>query len=128
MTPVVVDASALAAVAFQESGWEDVLARLDGQSLHAPPLLGFELASVACKKIARQPRDASKIVQALVEALGPLSGITWHDVPPVEAVLIGRAAGITPYDASYLWLAGWLGADLVTLDRRLARASDALHP
>jgi predicted nucleic acid-binding protein len=31
-----------------------------------------------------------------------------------------RLTGLTAYDASYLWLAGWLEADLVTLDRRLA--------
>jgi predicted nucleic acid-binding protein len=30
------------------------------------------------------------------------------------------------YDASYVWLAASLGADLVTLDTRLARAVDAL--
>jgi predicted nucleic acid-binding protein len=30
---------------------------------------------------------------------------------------------VTAYDASYLWLAGFLGADLVTLDDRLAAAA-----
>jgi len=35
-------------------------------------------------------------------------------------VLLALRTGLTPYDASYLWLAGYLGADLVTLDERLA--------
>ena len=37
--------------------------------------------------------------------------------------LLAKATGMTGYDASYLWLAGILGADLVTLDKKLAAAS-----
>ncbi len=44
------------------------------------------------------------------------------DVDHADAVLIARATGLTAYDASYLWLAGHLGAELVTLDARLAAA------
>ncbi|HZT90151.1 MAG TPA: type II toxin-antitoxin system VapC family toxin [Stellaceae bacterium] len=35
---------------------------------------------------------------------------------------LAEAAGLTAYDASYLWLARALGAELVTLDRKLAAA------
>ena len=52
-------------------------------------------------------------------------GIAWHDPDPTDLLLLANATGLTPYDASYLWLAGFLGADLVTLDRRLAPAHDA---
>ena len=41
-------------------------------------------------------------------------------------MLLARATATTSYDASYLWLAAYLGADLVTLDKRLAAAVDAL--
>ena len=37
-----------------------------------------------------------------------------------DAVLVlALATGLTAYDASYLWLSRHLGAELVTLDRRL---------
>ena len=41
-----------------------------------------------------------------------------------DAVLdLALATGLTAYDASYLWLSSHLGAELVTLDRQLARMS-----
>lgn len=43
-----------------------------------------------------------------------------------EVINVARAANLTAYDASYLWLARKLGAELVTLDRRLASASASL--
>jgi predicted nucleic acid-binding protein len=45
------------------------------------------------------------------------------DVNLTDVVLIAKATGLTPYDASYLWLAASLGADLLTLDKRLIAAS-----
>ena len=36
---------------------------------------------------------------------------------------LAEATGLTAYDASYLWLARELEAELVTLDRKLAAAS-----
>lgn len=45
----------------------------------------------------------------------------------MTAVLtLAVATGLTPYDASYLWLARRLGLPLVTLDQTLARAADAV--
>ncbi|MBV9740236.1 MAG: type II toxin-antitoxin system VapC family toxin [Hyphomicrobiales bacterium] len=35
---------------------------------------------------------------------------------------LAESAGLTAYDASYLWLARALGAELVTLDRKLTAA------
>ncbi len=126
MRRVVVDASALAAVVFGEPGGADVSRRLEGAEVAAPTLLRFELANTAWKKARRQPKDAPAIVAALTLALEPDWGIAWHDVQPGDVVLVAQATGLTAYDASYLWLAGSLGADLVTLDTKLVAASASL--
>lgn len=120
MTLTVVDASALGAVTFQEPGFEQIAARLHGATIVAPHLLKFELANVALVKTRRQPAQAARFVRALAEVLSDRAGIAWHDVNPSDAALLALATGLTVYDASYLLLAGTLGADLVTLDRELA--------
>jgi predicted nucleic acid-binding protein len=123
---LVVDASAFAAFVFQEPEAGAIATRLNGASLFAPTLLAFELASVARKKMRAQPARASRILMALATALEERWGIAWCDVDPIEAVLVANATGLTTYDAAYLWLAGSLGADLVTLDARLASAGTPL--
>lgn len=126
MTRIVVDASALAALVFQEPEGDAVRQRLDGAAVFAPELLRFELANTAWKKIRRQPADAAKVLTALSLVLDDKSSLIWQDVDARDVVLLAHATGTTAYDASYLWLAASLGADLVTLDTRLARAVDAL--
>jgi predicted nucleic acid-binding protein len=119
VTPVVVDASALAAVAFREPGFERVAARLHGVPVFAPTLLKYELASVARTKARRHPREATLFFAALAEVTQMRSGIVWQDISPSDVALIAHVTGLSAYDASYVWLAGSLGADLVTLDERL---------
>jgi predicted nucleic acid-binding protein len=119
---LVIDASAFAAVIFGEPGGDAIWPRLRGATLFAPTLLPFELASVARKKMRRAPADASRILLALATALEPRWGIVWREVDAVDVLIIANATGLTTYDASYLWLAGSLGAELVTLDGRLAAA------
>ena len=123
MNRVVADASALAALTFQEPGVDEVKLRLMGAQVFAPRLLQFEMANVAWKRIRREPEDALATMTLLQAALGEGSGIEWMDVNVTDVVLIAQATGLTAYDASYLWLAASLGADLVTLDKRLAAAS-----
>jgi len=127
VTPVVVDASALAAVVFGEPHAEAVVARLDGATVFAPALLKFESINTAWKKVRRQPGDAVKIVTALSMALSDTANIIWRDVDPSGVALAAYATGLTAHDASYLWLAGSLGADLVRLDARVATASALLE-
>lgn len=126
MTPVVVDASVVAAIVFREPEGAALGAKLDGAPVFAPSLLKFELASVARKKLRTNPDKADAIVRALTNALDPRSGISWRDVNHADVILLAQATGLSTYDASYLWLAGVLEANLVTLDERLALASDAL--
>lgn len=127
MNRVVVDASAFAAMVFQEPAGELVRDRLDGALVFAPELLKFELANTAWKKARRHPEQAAKILSALALGLDARWRIAWHEVSPVDVALIAHASGLTAYDASYLWLAGFLGADLVTLDRQLAKASEQMQ-
>lgn len=126
MKRVVVDASALAAFVFQEPEGEAIRDRLADATVFAPALLRYELANTALKKARQQPGDAARILAALAIALDDTSGLVWQDVDARDVVLLAQAANLTAYDASYLWLAAALGADLVTLDRRLGKALDVL--
>ena len=120
MPASVVDASAVGALLFGEPSGEKVATILEEKDLVAPTLLPYEIASICSKKIAAHPGDERMLLEAL--ALLPALNVALHAVPPAEAVAIARRRKLTAYDASYLWLAGELGANLVTLDDRLARA------
>jgi len=125
MRRAVVDASVLASVAFGEPQAEHWLRALEGAVLHAPSLLRYELANTARKKCRAYPERARDIITALSLTLDPRRGIVFHDPNPMDLVLLANATGLSSYDASYLWLAGFLGADLLTADRELAAAHDA---
>ncbi len=125
MRSVVVDASALGALAFGEPRAAEVARRLDGAVVHAPTLLAYELANIAWKKSRRDARLAPAICRALDVTIGDCAGIVWHPVSHADAVLIALATGLTAYDSAYLWLAGFLGAELLTFDERLAAAVPA---
>ena len=49
--------------------------------------------------------------------------IETREIDHLETLALSERLGLTTYDASYLWLAQHLGAELVTLDRQLARAA-----
>lgn len=117
----VVDASAVVAVLFDEPRGDEVAQRLAGAPLAAPSLLSFELANVCAMKGRRHPEDRDALLQAL-----RLRGRLGVEEVPVDAGEVAELAletGLTAYDASYLWLARQLGAELVTLDKALAAAA-----
>ncbi|MFQ5954208.1 MAG: type II toxin-antitoxin system VapC family toxin [Kiloniellales bacterium] len=116
----VVDASALGALLFGEPDGERIAARLEGTSLVAPSLLPFEVANVCLTKIRHHP----DLRDGLVNAFGLLERmeIVEVEIDHAEALLLAEKAVLTVYDASYLWLAETLGAELVTLDTRLEAA------
>jgi predicted nucleic acid-binding protein len=124
MRRVVVDTSVLAAVTFGEPAAEVWSPRIEGAELYAPTLLRYEMANVAHKRCRAHPHLVREILEALDRALDPGFGITLMDPNPMDVVVLSNATGLSPYDASYLWLAGFLGADLVTRDRALAAAVD----
>jgi predicted nucleic acid-binding protein len=116
----VVDASALAALLFAEPEAEAIAERLEGARLAAPSLLDFELANVCLIKMRRQPsqREALRAAFRLAHRLRVETVAVDH----AATLDLAEATGLTAYDASYLWLARALGAELVTLDRKLAAA------
>jgi predicted nucleic acid-binding protein len=117
----VLDASALAALVFAEPEAEAIAGRLEGARLAAPSLLDFELANVCLTKMRREPnqRNALRAAFGLAHSLRVETVAVDHGA----ALDLAEAAGLSAYDASYLWLARALGAELVTLDRKLAAAS-----
>ncbi|MGY4707421.1 type II toxin-antitoxin system VapC family toxin [Candidatus Bipolaricaulota sp. J31] len=118
MAAKVVDASVLGALIFGEPRAEEALSLLKGAELYAPPLLAYELASVARKKALRYPQIKEKIFHAL--EIGLSLEINWTEVDHVEVLRLALDTGLTTYDASYLYLARSLGLPLVTFDERLA--------
>ena len=118
----VVDASAIAAILFQEPEAAAIVRQLDGYELVAPALLDFELSNVCLTKLRRHPdrRDAL------------LAGFRWRarlaieirNVDHESVLSLAVQTRLSSYDASYMFLARHLGAVLVTLDRRLAQAAE----
>jgi len=117
----VVDASALAALLFGEPEAEAVAGRLDGARLVAPSLLAFELANVCLMKCRRHPKRRKALLAAF--RLRGRLGVEEIAVDHASALELALKTGLTVYDASYLWLAQQLGAELLTLDKELGRAA-----
>ncbi len=120
----VVDASALAALLFGEPEAEHVAAELAASRLVAPALLGFELANVCLIKCRRHP-DQDRMLKSAF-ALRARMRVDEIAIDHDEILALASAAGLTAYDASYLWLARRLGAELVTLDQKLGKAAASL--
>ena len=119
MPAKVVDASVLAALAFQEKRADEARELLRESDLYAPDLLPYELANTAVKKIRAHPEHADVISGALANVL--LMQINLFPVRPGRIVEIALRSGLSAYDAAYLCLAEELGHPLVTFDERLAR-------
>ena len=122
MTAKVVDASALAAIAFEEAEAGEILRRLNGHELHAPALLNFELANTCLKKLKREPAASRETILGQHNYAQHLP-VKMHEINFEELVPLAERHKLTAYDASYLWLARSLGAELVTLDDKLQKAA-----
>lgn len=121
MPVTVVDASAIAAVLFDEPEGAPIAASVTGK-LVAPTLLRYELASVCTTKLIRQPAHAREISarhRLLSQLAIDYAEPDWDQLPP-----LARRWALSAYDAAYLQLALALKAPLLTLDARLAAAWD----
>lgn len=123
--PVVVDASAIAAVILLEPEGPTIRAHCEGETLLAPHLLDYELANAVRTRIRKHPDD-EVAARALSFGLSKII-IERISVRPSDMLELSLRTGLTPYDAAYLWLALHRDAELVTLDRELARADRALR-
>ena len=124
MTARVVDASALGALVFGEPAAAAIAARLGRSPLAAPSLIRYELANVCLKKIKAHPSLEGKLLEAF--ELGSRIAMQLTDVDHGEAIQLARSAGLSACDASYLWLAHRLKAELVTLDNKMKEAAARL--
>lgn len=118
---IVVDASAIGAMMFDEPEGPTLAAHLEGETLLAPGLLDYELMNLAVKKARRRPDLIEAIAVSLVTALA--LRIDRVDVPGPDVFALAASSGLTAYDASYLWLARSRDVELVTLDAALMRLS-----
>lgn len=125
MTDKVVDASAVVALLFNELTRDAVALRLRDASLHAPDLLGFEVANACVKKMQAYPSERGILLQAFASFFE--LDIELEPVDLSEAIVLAHGAKLSLYDASYLWLARAHDAELVTLDEKLARAHRSLQ-
>jgi predicted nucleic acid-binding protein len=120
----VIDASALAAIVFDEPAGDIVARQIENCELVAPSLLAYEMANVCWIKLRRNPHQRRALLDAL---LTPGLAPETLDVDHRAVVELAAQTGLTTYDASYLWLAQDLGIELVTLDRQLAAAAEAFR-
>jgi predicted nucleic acid-binding protein len=125
VTDKVVDASAIVALIFDELMSDEIQRRVRHATLRAPNLIGFEVANACLKKIRAAPGDRETLLEAL-SLLDALS-ISRETVDLKGAVVLAEQTKLSLYDASYLWLARELDAELVTLDEKLARADENLR-
>ncbi|HLE66037.1 MAG TPA: type II toxin-antitoxin system VapC family toxin [Burkholderiales bacterium] len=118
MSVTVVDASAVAAVVFEEPEAAPLVAAVRGKLL-APSLIRYELANLCLAKLRQASADAAvtlKRYRLLRDLDLRTTEPDWHALPE----LAGRW-GLSAYDAAYLDVALRERLPLVTLDARLAR-------
>jgi predicted nucleic acid-binding protein len=121
----VVDASALIAIMFAEPEAQGIALRLEGAGLVAPVLLRFEIVNACLTRLRRHPDRRVGILQAFANQGG--LAIESAEVDHAGILTLAEQFRLTGYDASYLWLAQRLNAELVTLDRPLGRAAARLR-
>jgi predicted nucleic acid-binding protein len=119
MPDKVVDASVIAAIAFEESRADEAEDLLRDASLFAPEIFRYELASVALKKTKAEPSRRLDIAMRLRRALS--TQVELVPPSPVELLQLALETNLTIYDAAYLQVARGLGCPLATFDEKLAR-------
>ncbi len=116
----VVDASAIGAVLFNEPDADKIISRMQNCQLVAPVLLQFEAASICLKKIKKHPELRERLMAA--HGLFYKMEMSYPAIEMTEVIGLSEKTGLSTYDASYLWLAQSLEAELITLDKELEKA------
>ena len=91
----------------------------------APALIWFELASICLRKIRAHRAQRDQILGAF--RMARKLAIEIIEVDHWAVVNLADETGLTTYDASYLWLAGHLKGELITLDGKIQRAAKSLQ-
>lgn len=120
MAAKVLDASAVAAMAFLEPTAGAVLERVRNYEWLAPSLLKFEMANICARKIRAMPENRDILIAQHRNTM--TAPVSYTEVDYDEVVLLAGLYRLTAYDASYLWLAKDCNCELVTLDQGLADA------
>lgn len=127
---VVIDANALVVLALDKERATIVEPLLreweaQGESLHAPALLPFEIASALAQAVAAGRLPAGEVTGAWrrISAV-PLTLHELDDAPGVVTIA-QQLQRKSAYDAAYVILATQLDTQLWTLDGRLARNAEA---
>jgi predicted nucleic acid-binding protein len=121
MSVLVVDALALGALVFGEPGAEEIAEALSHGPVVAPALLWFEFTSICLRKLSIYPKQKEQILTAFLSARQ--LAIEVAEVNHLEVIDLARETSLTSYDASYLWLALHLKAELITLDKKLLKVA-----
>lgn len=119
--PIVVDASIVAAVLYDEGGRAEAEALLRGRALHAPHLIDYEIANVGLTKLRHEKVRGAVVESAIQEYLR--LPIDCHAVDAAALSAVAARYDLTAYDAAYLCVAEKLAAPLATLDGKLAAAA-----
>ena len=117
---LIVDASAIVALIFNEPEGERTTALIKGHELATSAIFRFELANVCLMKSRRQPLQRGAIMQA--HGLLHRLEIAEYSVGQAEVLALAEATRLTHYDASYLSLSHRLNAPPITLDKALTGA------
>ena len=122
---IVVDASAVGAMLFNEPEGATIRAHIRDETLVAPELIDYELANICVKRMRRYSDEAAETL-ALLEGLHhvPIARVR---VPAGQVAELAAQTNLSAYDAAYLWLALSRDAELVTLDQRLADVEQRLR-
>ena len=123
--PIVVDASVLVeaslgnpALVVAVGDWV-----IDDRYLFAPPIMWPEVANALHKRHRIPAVEVAGVISSIEAA-----GLETADRGPEgirSALVLAERHGLSVYDATYLWLAIDIDAELATLDADLARAAEA---